>query len=78
MDQEKNDYDFYRCYGCRRLITKLDEQAAQRGELGLRGEMLAIICPCGSTKYSPANMLWYHWLLPRVWKFAFLRARGLA
>lgn len=62
-------YDFYNCDKCGRLITKLDEmKAIARGE----------VCKCGSRKYHPANMSWYHWALPRVWVFAYLRLRGEA
>lgn len=35
-------------------------------------------CSCGSMKIQPTNLRWYHWLLPRVLKFAYQRLRGLA
>ncbi len=36
------------------------------------------ICPCGCRKYRPTNMRWFHWFLPRVVHFAYLRIRGVA
>lgn len=62
-------YDFMKCQKCGRLITKpeIDEKLASGN-----------ICPCGSLKYSPVNILWWQWVFPRVWKFAYLRARGVA
>ncbi|RPJ54957.1 MAG: hypothetical protein EHM23_27685 [Acidobacteria bacterium] len=65
----KDDYDFYACDKCGRLITLLDERESRR---------TGVLCPCGSRKYRPTNMSWYHWFLPRVWHFAYLRVRGIA
>ena len=36
------------------------------------------LCPCGSMTVMPTNITWRDWILPRVWKFAYLRVRGLA
>ena len=77
---DKDSYDFYRCYMCRRLLTRLEEDAALHGG-SKRGETdmgMLIMCPCGSGKYSPTNLLWYEWFYPRVLKFAWLRIRGKA
>lgn len=69
-----SDYDFYRCYKCNRLITRVDEiEAFSKGSTH-KGS----ICPCGSPKYSPGNPIWYEYLLPRVIRFAILRIWGLA
>jgi DNA-directed RNA polymerase subunit RPC12/RpoP len=67
-------YDFYRCFKCGRLITKLEEKKAFDPESKNKGE----ICPCGSARYSPCNLRWYHWFLPRVLNFAYLRYKGVA
>jgi len=63
------EFDFMKCQKCGRLCTKLE---IDRG-LG-KGE----ICPCGSLKYAPVNLIWWQWMLPRVWWFACLRMRGVA
>lgn len=68
--------DFYRCYRCKRLITKLEEIEAYKA--ALRPNSKLILCPCGSLKYQPCNMRWYHWFFPRVLRFAWKRLRGLA
>lgn len=57
-------FDFYRCGECNRLITRLQEA------LGMR---TGSICKCGRRKYSPANPIWYEYLLPRVMLFALYR-----
>ena len=64
--------DFWRCYNCGRLCTTPEMNKA----LGVGGSGQA--CPCGSMRYTPSNIPWWGWFLPRVWKFAFLRIRGLA
>ena len=73
-------YDFYRCQRCGRLITQLELIAALQRESGTPGA--GKICRCGGLKISPAapnlGMAWYHWLLPRVLHFTYLRVRGLA
>lgn len=66
------DFDFLRCQKCGRIVTKLQMQRA----IGDGGDGRA--CPCGSLKYSPANLPWYGWFWPRVWVFACQRLRGLA
>lgn len=64
-------YDFYRCGRCNGLITQLQLVAAMHQGKALR------ICPCGGLKFSPTNPLWYEYGLPRVWAFAWQRARAL-
>lgn len=68
----EDNYDFYRCYQCKRLLTKLDEDQAMNGD--------ATICSCGSRKYSPSNPpdRWFEWLSPRVLRFVWARYRGVA
>ena len=64
-----DSYDFYRCSKCNRLLTRPEELAAfKTGKL----------CPCGSMRYEPCDMRWYHWLLPRVLKFVWERYHGRA
>ncbi len=67
MSPGENDFDFYRCARCRRLITRVEELMAKQGRYG------GAICRCGSFRFSPVNMRWFHWFLPRVWIFAALR-----
>ena len=67
-------FDFYKCQRCGKLITKLDEIASFTPGTKRYG----IVCKCGCRKYSPTNMEWYHWFLPRVWKFAAMRIMGTA
>ena len=67
---ETDDFDFYRCYKCNRLITKLEEIVART----ITGQ----ICPCGSRKYTPSNLPWWGWFLPKVWIFAYRRIRRTA
>lgn len=64
--------DFWRCDKCLRLCTKPEMDQA----LGIGGTGRA--CPCGSMRYRPANLPWWGWLLPRVWRFAWLRTHGRA
>lgn len=63
------DYDFYTCKRCGRLITDLEMNTKISG---------GKVCPCGGLRYSPTNMRWFHWFLPRVWVFAVQRIRGVA
>jgi len=67
-DEQKDVYDFYRCYQCGRLITKLEEAAAFER---LNQEVKALnhgagmkhnnsVCPCGSCRYQPTNILLKH------------------
>lgn len=74
MGLGEDDYDFYRCYKCGRLITRYEEMIAFTN----KSEKPGCICPCGSPKYSAANPRWYEYLLPRVLYFAYLRARRIA
>lgn len=64
--------DFWKCFKCGRLCTGMEMGEA----LGPDGTGSA--CPCGSTRFSPMNLPWWGWLLPRVWKFAVARIRGKA
>lgn len=64
--------DFWRCYNCKRLITKPEMDRA----LGVDGTGIA--CPCQSSRYTPANVPWYGFLIPRVLRFGFDRLRGKA
>ena len=68
------DFDFYKCQKCGRLITRIEELAAFTPGTKSYGQ----ICPCGNKKYHPVNMRWFHWFLPRVLRFAYFRARGMA
>lgn len=68
------DYDFYRCHKCNRLITRIEEIRAFTSGTDNYGH----ICPCGSEKYLPTNLKWYEWLIPRVLQFAYFRIRGIA
>jgi hypothetical protein len=74
LQVQEHDYDFYKCKKCGRLITRIEEMLAFVPGTKHYGH----ICPCGSQKYSPTNLPWWGWLLPRVWKFAWLRIRGIA
>lgn len=67
-------YDFYRCNACHRLLTKLEEFETFDPTSSRFGQ----VCPCGYRRYSPTNMTWNEWLLPRVWKFAFVRILEVA
>jgi hypothetical protein len=72
-DVNEDDFDFYRCYKCGRLITRIEEIKAFHNVNGKN----CVVCPCGSPRYSPSNIKWNEWLLPRVWVFAYYRIRGL-
>jgi len=69
----ESDYDFYRCYECRKLITRIEE--IKMFTCGT--DEYGVVCKCGSRKYTPVNLPWWGWLLPKVWKFAFYRIRGM-
>lgn len=65
-------FDFYRCIGtsgCGRIVT---------GPEMVAGLSSGCPCPCGGLKFSPINLPWYGWFIPRVWRFAIQRLRGLA
>jgi hypothetical protein len=71
-EQDITDFDFYKCAGttgCGRIITKPEMEKA----LATTGKP----CPCGGQNFSPIDLPWYGWVLPRVWYFAYLRLRGL-
>ena len=69
----KDEYDFYTCYKCGRLITRVEEIMAFIPGTKNSGK----ICKCGSMRYRPSNLPWWGWFLPRVWYFAYLRIRGV-
>jgi hypothetical protein len=63
---EDRAYDFYRCYSCRRVITRADELRAFRvTDNGGR----PWICACGSGRYSPTWPVAMEWLQPRIVSF---------
>jgi DNA-directed RNA polymerase subunit RPC12/RpoP len=70
----ESDYDFYRCYKCHRLITRVDEILFFTANSKTAGK----VCPCGSMKYQPANPRWFEYFLPRTIRFAYHRIRGNA
>lgn len=72
---QRDIFDFYCCHKCGRLITKLEESEAFTPGHKRAGTMCVA---CGSKEYRPANMRWFHWGLPRVWRFAYYRMRGMA
>lgn len=62
------NYDFYRCFSCKSLITRHQEKkffelAAMLPDKDIR------MCPCGSLRYSPGWPVRLEWLTPRVIKF---------
>lgn len=65
-------FDFWKCQKCGRICTKLEMLAAT----GLEPDDTC--CPCGSLKYSPMNLPWWGWVLPRVWRLAGYRVLGWA
>jgi len=69
-----DDFDFYRCYKCGRLITRYEEMKA----FSVKAKKPGSICVCGSPKYSAANPRWYEFLLPRVIYFSCLRILRIA
>ena len=61
--------DFFSCQRCGRLITKLEmSRKLHTGK----------VCPCHGMRYKAAYPNWYHWFLPKIWHFAYLRFRKLA
>lgn len=64
------EFDFMRCEKCGRIITKPEMQIA----IGAEGTGKA--CPCGGMKYTPIDLPWWGWGLPRVWAFAWQRVRS--
>jgi hypothetical protein len=60
---EKKAYDFYRCYECKRMFTRLEELR----DVFTRGTA----CACGSRKYIPTAYRWYFRFLPRVLSYWF-------
>ena len=73
MGLGEDDFDFYRCFKCGRLITRLEEIVS----FSQKSKHPGAVCPCGSPKFSPANPRWYEFLMPRVWHFAYYRIRGI-
>jgi len=67
-DDREMKYWLYRCYGCRRIITKLQLQerwqAAEKSGVDTKG-----ICICGGGKLSPTNASVFEELTtPAIWK----------
>lgn len=68
--QTGTDYDFYRCQRCYRLLTQLEivhNLEHRHGQL----------CPCGAMKIAPVNLQFKDMVLPRVWRFAWVRFRDI-
>jgi hypothetical protein len=57
-------FDFYRCGGCGRIITRLQEALAMR---------TGRICKCNRRSYSPDDPKWWEFALPRVILFTLYR-----
>ncbi len=66
LQLKASDFDFYRCYKCHRLITRVEEILAFTPGSKTEG----VVCGCGSKKYMPSNPVWWEYLLPRVLRFA--------
>ena len=62
-----HDTYFYRCEGCRGLVTWLDEH---------KSRWTGRPCKCGRKTYMPTNLRWYEWFYPRVWKMVVLKVFG--
>lgn len=62
-----DNFDFYRCRGCGRLLTRLDE---------LRAFRTGDLCTCGHLKYSPAWPRWSEWLKPRILLYCLRKWQG--
>jgi hypothetical protein len=75
-DPAARAYDFYRCYACRRVITRQDEL---RTFTTANGDPLRI-CACGSLRYSPSWPVGLEWARPHVAGFVLklLLARKVA
>ncbi len=65
----RDSYDFYKCAKCGRLITHPES---------LDNTAKGSVCPCGGLKFSPINIRWFQYFLPRVIWFSLLRWRGWA
>jgi hypothetical protein len=74
LQLNEEDFDFYRCYKCHRLITRVDEILFFTPNSKTAGE----VCKCGSKKYTPTNPKWWEYFLPRTIRFAYYRIRGVA
>lgn len=72
MKPVENPFDFYICTKCQRICTAVEMQKA----LGINPSV-GSPCPCGGHKFSPTNLPWWGWFLPRVWTFAVDRVRGV-
>lgn len=72
MTKTKPDgiYPVNHCRGCGRLLTKLEILDVFAGKRPIP------LCPCGKNSFSPANLRWYEWSYPRVWKLAVAQLRG--
>lgn len=58
----KDDFHFYRCGKCFRLLTLVEERLGYASKEGFT-------CPCGSARYSPTNPKWFEMFQPRVFWF---------
>jgi hypothetical protein len=68
VSEERLPYLVWRCYGCGRLITRLEIYARWKKSEGDNYSDNST-CPCGSGKIAPSNpKLWEEVLLPRIWK----------
>lgn len=60
-------FPFYRCLGCGKLLSRLDEIGAMK-----TGQ----ICPCGYNEYSPTNLTLLDHLKPTFWRMFILYLKG--
>ena len=68
-DMDEIVYDFYRCEGCRSILTRLREMSA----MDPLDECVGTICKCGSMRYRPTWPRAFEWFYPKIWWFALLR-----
>jgi DNA-directed RNA polymerase subunit RPC12/RpoP len=53
-----HDAFFYRCFRCKRLMTRVEE---------IKAIATGVVCGCGAKTYSPTDLRWYELAYPRVW-----------
>ena len=58
-------YQFYRCWHCGRVLTREDERRAFDRESKHAG----VICPCGSSRYSPSMPRGLEWYSLRMLRY---------
>lgn len=73
-DMSETSFDFYRCEGCRSLLTRLREISAMDPD----DERVGTVCKCGSMRYRPSWPRPYEWVYPKVVWFTLLRWLGVA